>query len=400
MKNTIHGRDEILIFSPDETLSSAVQKMGKYGIETAIIKGSNERFLIKKFLEIALKMGLGANPVWQFTFSRINYEKREKRDRGFIKKLCEFLPEFKKIVPFFLESKERIFLVGGSVRDILLSIPPKEIDVMVEGDALKFAKELTKKTGGNIKNTHPSFGTATIEVQGIKIDLARARKDFYPSPCSDPIIKWAKSKDDPLRRDFTVNALIFDLKNALLIDVTNGLEDIEKRVITPITPISFYEDPTRLQRGIRLSVRLGFQLSEDFLLQIEGVKKNLFMEKLPRERLFAENKLILEEEKPSIIIKECVKLGIFSSIFPFVPPPSQKTMEEMDRAFSYKGVVEKLWYLRLLIWFKEVPVEKRDKFVKRFVPAKRLSASLISLENLKATYPLSPEEEIFLEKFQ
>jgi len=400
MKNTIRGQNEFLIFSAAETVSSAVQKMGRYGIETATIKGSHERFLIKKFLEIASKMGLGSNPVWQFTFGRISYKKREKRDKGFLKKISDYFPEFKKILPFLLDSKERVFLVGGSVRDIILSIPPKEIDVMIEGDALKFAKEMAKITGGNIKNTHPTFGTATIEVQGIRMDLARARKDFYPSPCSDPVIKWAKAEEDPIRRDFTVNALIFDLKNALLIDVTNGLEDIEKKLITPITPISFYEDPTRLQRGIRLAVRLGFELSEDFLVQVEGVKKNLFMEKLPRERLFAEDKLILEEEKPSLIIKECIKLGVFPNIFPFIPPPSQKAMEEMDRAISYKGVVEKLWYLRLLIWFKEVPLEKREKFVKRFIPAKTLSSSLISLENLKTSHPLGPEEELFLEKFQ
>jgi len=399
MRNITQEQGEHLKFSPDETLSSVLQKMEKYNVEIGIIKGSHERFLIRKFLEVASKMNLASNPVWQFTFGRINYKKREKRDKGFLKKISEFFPEFKRVLPFLLNSKERVFLVGGSVRDIILSIPPKEIDVMVEGDAIKFAKEVAKKTGGNVKSLHPSFGTASLEVHGIRIDLARARKDFYPSPCSDPVIKWAKAEEDPLRRDFTVNALIFDLKNALLIDVTNGLEDIEKRIITPITPISFYEDPTRFQRGIRLAVRLGFELSEDFLVQVEGVKKNLLMEKLPRERLFAEDKLILEEEKPSLIIKECIKLGIFNSIFPFVPPPSQKAMAEMDRAISYKGVVEKLWYLRLLIWFKEVPVEKREKFVKKFVSAKTLSSSLISLENLRTMQSLCPEEEIFLEKF-
>jgi len=400
MRTITHGQNDFLKFSPDETLSSVLQKMERYKIEVGIVKGSHERFLIRKFLEIASKMGLRSNPVWQFTFGRISYEKKEKRDKGFLKKISDYFPEFKKLLPFLLDSKERVFLVGGSVRDVILSIPPKEIDVMVEGDAVKFAKELAKNTGGSIKSVHPSFGTATLEFHGIRIDLARARKDFYPSPCSDPVIKWAKAEEDPIRRDFTVNALIFDLKNALLIDVTNGLEDIEKKLITPITPISFYEDPTRLQRGIRLAVRLGFELSEDFLVQVEGVKKNLLMEKLPRERLFAEDKLILEEEKPSIIIKECIKLGVFPSIFPFIPPPSQKAMEEMDRAISYKGVVEKLWYLRLLIWFKEVPFEKREKFVKRFIPAKTLSSSLISLENLKTSHPLGSEEEIFLEKFQ
>ncbi len=400
MKSTIREQNEILSFSPDERIASAVNKMAKFKSKIAIIKGSSERFILKKYLEEALKMGLGSNPVWEFTFSRTSYTKKEKREREILKKLNEFFPDFKKLNKFFMESKERVFLVGGSLRDLILSIPPKEIDIMVEGDVLKFAKELAKKTGSNIKNTHPHFGTATLDFQGIRIDLAKARRDLYTSPGADPVIKWVKAEEDPFRRDFTVNALIFDLKENLLIDVTGGLEDIERKIITPITPISFYVDPTRLQRGIRLSIRLCFEISEDFLLQMEGVKKNLLLEKLPQERLLAENKLILEEEKSTLIIKECIKLGIFPHLFPYLPPPSPRAMEGMDRAYSYRGVVEKLWYLRLLIWLRYVPLEKKEKFVKRFFSGKKFSSSLLHPETLKTTSPLSSEEEIFLEKFQ
>lgn len=396
MKSITPVPHEIPVFLPGESVEKVLQRMEKEGFDSGFIKGSHGRYLIRKYLHLALKMGMGSMPAWLFTFRKPSFQIVEREDENLLKTLLRFIPCVEGILEFLMESEERVFLVGGTVRDVLLSIQPKELDLMVEGDAISLGKKLVKKLSGKVKSYHPRFGTVSLEIRNLRVDIARARTDFYPVPGGNPVIKWVKGEEDPWRRDFTVNAIIFEIKRGKLIDVVEGLKDMETKTLSPVTPVSFYEDPTRMQRGIRLAMRLGFELSEDFLLQIEGLKATGFMGNIPAERLLAEDKLLLEEERPSRVIMECIKLGVFEMLFPGLPHPPPVILKKIDSAQREKGV-EKLWYLRLLIWLREVPHHRRKEFIKKFKFGKRISNVLSNPEELRNFHPLTKEEKAFLE---
>ena len=99
------------------------------------------------------------------------------------------------------------FAVGGFVRDLLLRIKNFDLDVVVEGDGIKFAKKLAKQLGGDVR-THSKFNTAVVIMEdGFKIDIATARLEYYEHPAAMPTVESGSIKLDLFRRDFTINAM-------------------------------------------------------------------------------------------------------------------------------------------------------------------------------------------------
>ena len=131
-----------------------------------------------------------------------------------------------------------VYLVGGIVRDLFLHVPNLDVDIVVEGDGITFAGLLVKKTGGRMK-THLKFGTAVVVLpQGLKIDIATARLEYYDSPAALPTIELSSIKKDLYRRDFTINTLAVRLNRkhfGELIDFFGGLRDIKDRTVRVCT---------------------------------------------------------------------------------------------------------------------------------------------------------------------
>ena len=157
--------------------------------------------------------------------------------------------------------REDVHLVGGAVRDHLIGRAPRELDVVVEGDALELAESLARALDGGVA-AHPRFGTATIVSAAGRVDLAAARRETYAAPGALPEVTLGASLEEDLaRRDFTVNAMAVCLGGASrgrLTAVPDAEEDLAAARLRVLHPASFIDDPTRLIRLGRYVSRLAF----------------------------------------------------------------------------------------------------------------------------------------------
>ena len=193
------------------------------------------------------------------------------------------------------ESGYTAYAVGGFVRDLLLRVKNLDLDIVVEGDGIKFAKKLAEHFGGTVR-THEKFSTALVIMpNGFNIDVATARLEYYEYPASMPTVELSSLKLDLYRRDFTINAMAINLnpdKFGTLVDFFNCQTDIKERRIRILHNLSFVEDPTRIFRAIRFEQRMGFTIGmhTEKLLK-NAVKMNLF-NRFFGHRCFTELKLI------------------------------------------------------------------------------------------------------------
>jgi tRNA nucleotidyltransferase (CCA-adding enzyme) len=247
-----------------------------------------------------------------------------------------------------------VYLVGGIVRDLFLRVANLDIDIVVEGDGITFAGMLVKKLGGRMK-THQKFGTAVVMLpDGLKLDIATARLEYYESPAALPTVELSSIKKDLYRRDFTVNTLAVRL-NAKhfgeLIDFFGGLRDIKEKTIRILHNLSFVEDPTRVFRAIRFEQRFGFHISKHTLNLVKTAVTMKLFNKLSGERIFGELMLMFSENDPGRVVKRMSELDLLKFIH-----PGLRHTAEMERLFSSIG--ETLTWFRLLyldvkpdIWF-------------------------------------------------
>src|SRR5215831_8729111 len=162
-----------------------------------------------------------------------------------------------------------VFAVGGFVRDLLLGHAAPDLDLLVEGDGVAFARRLHEEVGGRLV-IHVAFKTASIEGAAsrsrqpvARIDIASARRERYAAPGALPVVSEASVHDDLIRRDFSVNAMAIALQPSAfgrLLDPLGGQRDLARRTLRPLHPLSFVEDPTRIFRAARYATRLGFRL--------------------------------------------------------------------------------------------------------------------------------------------
>lgn len=200
------------------------------------------------------------------------------------------------------------YLVGGCVRDMLRGEENLDIDIVVEGDGIAFAKKLGEKIGAKV-TTHERFGTAQVIKEDFRLDVATARTEYYEFPAALPKVETSSIKKDLYRRDFTINTLAVKLNKrdfGQLIDFFGGQRDLKDRVIRVLHNLSFIEDPTRAFRAIRFSERFGFKLTKHTENLIKSaIRMNIF-EKLSGTRLYDELMLTFNETNP---IKALKRLG-------------------------------------------------------------------------------------------
>jgi len=193
------------------------------------------------------------------------------------------------------------YIVGGFVRDLFLYRPNEDVDIVIEGDGIAFAKKYRKIVGARI-HTYEKFGTAVIIFpDGFKIDIASARMEYYKFPAALPTVEMSSIKLDLFRRDFTINTLAIQLnpgKFGTLIDFFAAQNDIKEKVIRVLHNLSFVEDPTRVFRAIRFEQRFGFSTGRLTSGLIENAVRMDFFKRLSGRRVFNELRQILEEENP------------------------------------------------------------------------------------------------------
>ena len=211
-----------------------------------------------------------------------------------------------------------LYLVGGSVRDLLLGVPVKDMDLVVEGDATSLAVEVSRDLGGDVPTTH-RFGTATVRPNGQRLDLATARRETYLRPGALPTVSPSSIDEDLGRRDFSVNAMAIAFSGrhqGLLLDSHGGEEDLKHGLIRVLHAGSFGDDPTRILRAIRYEQRLGFRLEERTLGLLGEAVEGSALDTVSGDRIRRELELMFHEEAPRLPLSRCGDLGILRAIHP------------------------------------------------------------------------------------
>ncbi|MDT7044047.1 CBS domain-containing protein [Candidatus Nitronereus thalassa] len=212
-----------------------------------------------------------------------------------------------------------LYLVGGCVRDLILNIPNLDIDLVVEGNGIAFAKSFAKHHGARVK-THDRFGTATVTCSETrKLDIATARTEYYEYPTALPTVEDSSIKKDLYRRDFTINTLAICLTRhrfGELVDFYGGQRDLHDKIIRVLHSLSFIEDPTRVFRAIRFQHRLGFRLGKETSALIKGAVTMDLFERLSPSRLLNELILLLSEPKPRNALEQLAEFNLLQFIHP------------------------------------------------------------------------------------
>lgn len=276
----------------------------------------------------------------------------------------------------------RAYLVGGSVRDLLRGERNLDIDIVVEGDGIEFAKTLSGEFPGSRLLTHRRFNTAKLRVNSLNVDIATARTEYYEKPATLPKVEVSSIKKDLYRRDFTINTLAVCLnpdRFGQLIDYFGAQRDLKEKTIRVLHNLSFVEDPTRAFRAVRFAQRFGFRISKHTeKLMKSALKLNLF-EKLTGTRIYDELTLTFNETDPVASLKSLSDYGLLSVIHPGL----RFTDELKERLNAIQEA---------LIWFDLLFLEERVNRSKVFIMG--LLSVLTSEERKQALKRLNtPEEE-------
>lgn len=213
-------------------------------------------------------------------------------------------------------SRQRLYLVGGIVRDILLGRESNDIDIMAEKDAIALAKSLSLafRTKPVI---HSSFGTATFHINHFRLDLATCRSETYDHPGALPRVKRGNIQQDLLRRDFTINAMAACINPESfgeIMDPHGGRSDLAHGLIRVLHDNSFIDDATRIMRAVRYEQRLCFKLERKTAMLL---RRDIDMlDTISGDRLRHEIMLWFGEKHPQNVLKRASALGILGKLHP------------------------------------------------------------------------------------
>jgi tRNA nucleotidyltransferase (CCA-adding enzyme) len=228
------------------------------------------------------------------------------------------------------KQEQRLFLVGGVVRDLLLERPNIDLDLVVEGEAIKLAEELARLQNGKVI-ARSRFNTAKIRWERWTVDIASARAESYPQPGVLPSIQnFCDIHSDLIRRDFTINAMAVYLdpqRFGELIDEYEGQADLKKGLIRVLHDLSFRDDATRIWRAIRYEQRLDFKIESHTLSLIE--RDLHYLETLSGDRVRTELELCLEEDKPEKSLRRADEMKVLAKINPHL-----RLKEQSARLFA------------------------------------------------------------------
>lgn len=251
---------------------------------------------------------------------------------------------------------KNLFYIGGVVRDELLNKESFDIDITYVGDAIKFAQNLDN---AEIIQINEAFGTVRINFEGKEIDIASTRNETYPEKGHLPVVSdiGCSLKNDVLRRDFTINALAKSTLSGEIIDYVGGIEDLKNRKLKILHDNSFIDDPTRIVRGLKFSVRFGFELDEHTKNLQEDYLNNINYD-MSYKRLKKELKETFNLNS-QVAFEKFVEQKIYKLIAPQNFELSQTNLEELINKYSPKNI----WiiYAGLFEGVEKLPLTKTEK---------------------------------------
>jgi tRNA nucleotidyltransferase (CCA-adding enzyme) len=283
------------------------------------------------------------------------------------------------------EPFDGVYLVGGTVRDILLGEESFDVDIAVEGDAIALADALAHELGGRVK-AHRKFGTAVVLYgRRERVDVVTARTEFYDAPAALPTVEHATMREDLFRRDFTINAMAVSLKGedfGRLFDPFGGRRDLEERTIRVLHNLSFIDDPTRIFRAIRYESRLGFRMNEHTQRLARGCIEMGLVGDLSSARLRDELVALLEEEHVADSIRRLAELGADRAIHPHLAA-DEEAVRLLGRLEQLRGWYEldvPAWRLGMTVLARRLPPDELfdwlDRLKVRRGDAERIAAAV------------------------
>jgi tRNA nucleotidyltransferase (CCA-adding enzyme) len=225
-----------------------------------------------------------------------------------------------------------VFLVGGAVRDLTSGSPVRDLDVAVQGNALKLKKDI-EKAGGTISGEHEAGHTFYARFpDGVRIEIGSTLSATYPKP-GKPVFKSATILEDLRRRDFTANAMAISLNDGsygLLMDPLNGVADIENRELRLVSNYGFIEEPVRMIRAVRLGARLGWHMDEKTQERYETGKSEGYISALDAFHRGYETEEIFHEEDPLRVLKRLESEGWMKHLAPALTA-AKANVPELER---------------------------------------------------------------------
>ncbi|MFB0517289.1 MAG: CCA tRNA nucleotidyltransferase [Candidatus Neomarinimicrobiota bacterium] len=211
------------------------------------------------------------------------------------------------------------YLVGGYVRDLILGRENQDIDLVVEGDGIAFARALGSCLGVDQVVAFEQFGTALIPLRGAHVEVATARTETYDRDSRKPHVVAGSIEVDLARRDFTINALAASIHPETfgdLIDPFQGIQDMKRGILrTPLEPdATFSDDPLRMLRAARFAAQLQYTITPDCLESITRQKERIAI--VSWERITNEIIKLLSTDKPSVGFIILGETGLLVYIFP------------------------------------------------------------------------------------
>lgn len=211
------------------------------------------------------------------------------------------------------------YIVGGYVRDLYLSRPSKDIDIVSVGRGIELAEAVAKRLPKSHLSVFARFGTAQVKSGDIEIEFVGARRESYSPDSRKPFVEDGTLEEDQERRDFTINALAICLNKdrfGELLDPFGGLEDMDMlSICTPLdADITFSDDPLRMMRAIRFASQLGFFVEPETFAAIGRNAERIDI--ISAERIIGELNKILLSPRPSIGLELFELTGLMQRVFP------------------------------------------------------------------------------------
>ena len=244
-------------------------------------------------------------------------------------------PIFRIVSSVAAERGVRAFAIGGYVRDCFLGRECNDVDIVVEGSGIDFARAVGEKTHTRV-SYFKNFGTAMLHYKGDEVEFVGARKESYRRESRKPIVEDGTLEDDQLRRDFTINAMAFSLQEdsfGELVDPFGGIRDLTEGIIrTPLDPDTTYsDDPLRMLRAIRFATKLStpeltFRIVPESIDSMRRMAERIKI--LSMERVTEEVNKMLSTPRPSMAFRLMDECGILSILMPWLS--ALKGVETVD----------------------------------------------------------------------
>jgi tRNA nucleotidyltransferase (CCA-adding enzyme) len=275
-----------------------------------------------------------------------------------------------------------VYLVGGSVRDLLLNRPTLDVDLTLAGDAPALARRVAIGLPDVRCTTHSAFGTATLKGADFRLDLATARVETYERPGALPSVSPGSLRDDLFRRDFTVNAMAMPLTGdhrGAIIDPFDGKSDLEAGLLRVLHEASFKDDATRILRGARYESRLSFRLESKTMRWLR--RDIAYLEAISGPRIREELTRTFREPQPERILLRLSDLGALHTVHPALSFDSSRA-EAFAKLGEMRATPSSTAYLALLAW--ELPLQEAAALSARLALNKRETEAVRAVPKVRA----------------